>query len=185
MKIIKIVNRRFGWILLFKEKESIPHGHCIILLFVSRCKNVGFAFTYNIKFNEKFAGNYLWKSSEKQITLMAAENFAKYICKYLKWKRNYSSYIQRNLNIISPEKINSIAINVQNRLLYTARKQKATIHSFFVESNFEYFYNYQDPSNINSFLAKVPIFTSRKHQKTFGFLVFSRGIKWKHWSEMG
>ena len=62
---------------------------------------------------------------------MAAENFSKYICKYLKWKRNYSSYIQRNLNIISPEKINSIAINVQNRLLYTARKQKATIHSFF------------------------------------------------------
>ena len=116
---------------------------------------------------------------------MAAENFAKYICKYLKWKRNYSSYIQRNLNIISLEKINSIAINVQNRLLYTARKQKATIHGFFVESNFEYFYNYQDPSNINSFLAKVPIFTSRKNQKPFGFLVFSRYIKWKHWSEMG
>ena len=132
MKIIKIVNRRFGWILLFKEKESIPHGHCIILLFVSRCKNVGFAFPYNIKLNERFPGNYLWKSCEKQITLMAAENFSKYICKYLKWKRNYSSYIQRNLNIISLEKINSIAINVQNRLLYTAILQENKKQLFIV-----------------------------------------------------
>ena len=132
MKIIKIVNRRFGWILLFKEKESIPHGHCIILLFVSRSKNVGFAFPYNIKLNERFPGNYLWKSCEKQITLMTAENFSKYICKYLKWKRNYSSYIQRNLNIISLEKINSIAINVQNRLLYTAILQENKKQLFIV-----------------------------------------------------
>ena len=63
---------------------------------------------------------------------MAAENFSKYICKYLKWKRNYSSYIQRNLNIISLEKINSIAINVQNRLLYTAILQENKKQLFIV-----------------------------------------------------
>ena len=30
-----------------------------------------------------------------------------------------------------------------------------------------------------------PFYASWKHQKTKGFVVFSGGIKWKHWSEMG
>ena len=42
-------------------------------------------------------------------------------------------------------------------------------------------YQYPDP-----FLANVPIIYSPwKLQKTFGFLVFSGVIKWKHWSEIG
>ena len=30
-----------------------------------------------------------------------------------------------------------------------------------------------------------PFYTSWKHQKTIGFLVFSGDIKWEHWPEMG
>ena len=30
-----------------------------------------------------------------------------------------------------------------------------------------------------------PFYTPWKYQKTFGFLVFSGGIKWEHWPEMG
>ena len=37
---------------------------------------------------------------------------------------------------------------------------------------------------IDPFLANVPILYPLKHQKTFGFLVFSGGIKWEHWPEM-
>ena len=38
---------------------------------------------------------------------------------------------------------------------------------------------------INPFPANAPFYTHRKHQKTFGFLVFSGGVKWEHWPEMG
>ena len=30
-----------------------------------------------------------------------------------------------------------------------------------------------------------PFYIPRKQQKTKGFLVFSRDIKWEHWPEMG
>ena len=35
------------------------------------------------------------------------------------------------------------------------------------------------------FWPMLPFYTPWKHQKTFGFLVFSRDIKWEHWPEMG
>ena len=35
--------------------------------------------------------------------------------------------------------------------------------------------------SINPFLANVPI----SYPPTFGFLVFSGGIKWEHWPEIG
>ena len=38
---------------------------------------------------------------------------------------------------------------------------------------------------VNPFLANVPILQPLKTPKTFGFLVFSGGIKWEHWPEMG
>ena len=31
----------------------------------------------------------------------------------------------------------------------------------------------------------LPFYTLRKHQKTFGFLLFSGVIKWEHWPEIG
>ena len=34
------------------------------------------------------------------------------------------------------------------------------------------------------FWQMFPFYTHWKHQKTLGFLVFSGGIKWKHWPEM-
>ena len=37
---------------------------------------------------------------------------------------------------------------------------------------------------INPFLANVPILYPLKHQKIFGFLVFTRGIKQEHLPEM-
>ena len=38
---------------------------------------------------------------------------------------------------------------------------------------------------LNPCLANVPILCSLKTTETFGFLVFSGGIKWAHWPEMG
>ena len=35
------------------------------------------------------------------------------------------------------------------------------------------------------FLANVPILYLLKTKKTIDFLVFSGGIKWEHWPEMG
>ena len=37
--------------------------------------------------------------------------------------------------------------------------------------------------NLNHFKPMFPFYNSWKHQKTFG--VFSRGIKWEHWPEIG
>ena len=37
---------------------------------------------------------------------------------------------------------------------------------------------------LNLFWPMFPFYTPWKRQKTFGFLVFSRGMKWKHWLEM-
>ena len=42
-------------------------------------------------------------------------------------------------------------------------------------------------AGINPVLANVPILyplKTPKNLKTFGFLVFSRGIKWSHWTEI-
>ena len=40
--------------------------------------------------------------------------------------------------------------------------------------------------NFNPFLSNVPILYPLKTlEKTKGFLVFSGGIKWEHWPEMG
>ena len=39
--------------------------------------------------------------------------------------------------------------------------------------------------NLTKFRPMSPFYTPLKHQKTFGFLVFSGGIKLEHWSEMG
>ena len=38
---------------------------------------------------------------------------------------------------------------------------------------------------LGHFWPMLPFYTPRKHQKTKGFLVFSGGIKWEHWPEMG
>ena len=38
---------------------------------------------------------------------------------------------------------------------------------------------------INPFLTNVPILYPLKTAENFGFLVFSVGIKWEHWPEMG
>ena len=41
--------------------------------------------------------------------------------------------------------------------------------------------------SINPVLANVPILyllKTPKNLKTFGFLAFSRGIKWNHWTEI-
>ena len=38
---------------------------------------------------------------------------------------------------------------------------------------------------LTRFLPMSPIYTPRKHQNTFGFLVFSAVVKWEHWPEMG
>ena len=40
-------------------------------------------------------------------------------------------------------------------------------------------------SILTYFWPMFPFYTPWKHQKTFGFLVFSWGIKWEHWPEMG
>ena len=37
--------------------------------------------------------------------------------------------------------------------------------------------------HIHLFLANVSIHTPINHQNTFGFPVFSEGIKWEHWPE--
>ena len=37
---------------------------------------------------------------------------------------------------------------------------------------------------LTHFRPMFPFYTPWKHQKTFGFLVFSGGIKWEHWPEM-
>ena len=37
----------------------------------------------------------------------------------------------------------------------------------------------------NPFLANVPILYPLKTSENQGFLVFSGGIKWEHWPEMG
>lgn len=38
---------------------------------------------------------------------------------------------------------------------------------------------------ITHFWLSLPIYTPRKHQKISGFLIFSDGFKWEHWSAMG
>ena len=40
-------------------------------------------------------------------------------------------------------------------------------------------------STLTHFRPMFPFNTPWKHQKTFDFLVFSKGIKWEHWSEVG
>ena len=39
--------------------------------------------------------------------------------------------------------------------------------------------------SLNYFWPMFPFYTPWKHQKIKGFLVFSGGIKWEHWSEIG
>ena len=39
-------------------------------------------------------------------------------------------------------------------------------------------------NGLNHFWPMFPFYTPLKHQKTFGFLMFSGGIKWEHWLEM-
>ena len=38
---------------------------------------------------------------------------------------------------------------------------------------------------LNNFWPMFPFYNPWKHQKTKDFLVFSGGIKWEHWPEMG
>ena len=38
---------------------------------------------------------------------------------------------------------------------------------------------------LTHFWAMFPFYTPRKHQKKFGFLVFSGGIEWGLWQETG
>ena len=38
---------------------------------------------------------------------------------------------------------------------------------------------------LTHFWPVFPFYNPRKHQETKGFLVFSGGIKWEHWPEMG
>ena len=38
---------------------------------------------------------------------------------------------------------------------------------------------------LTHFWPMFPFYTPRKRQGTFDFLVFSGGIKWEHWPEMG
>ena len=38
---------------------------------------------------------------------------------------------------------------------------------------------------LNHFRSLLSFYTPSKHQKPFGFLVFSRGTEWLHWLEMG
>ena len=38
---------------------------------------------------------------------------------------------------------------------------------------------------LTHFWPMFPFYPPLKHQKTFDFLVFSGGIKWEHWPEMG
>ena len=38
---------------------------------------------------------------------------------------------------------------------------------------------------LTNFWSMFPFYTARKHQKSKGFLVFSGGIKWEYWPEMG
>ena len=49
-------------------------------------------------------------------------------------------------------------------------------------------FNFRPLDCINPILAMFPFYTpenTRKPQKTFGFLAFSRGIKWEYWPKMG
>ena len=37
---------------------------------------------------------------------------------------------------------------------------------------------------LNHLWSMFPFYLPRKHQKTFGFLVFSGALAWEHWPEM-
>ena len=66
--------------------------------------------------------------------------------------------------------INKINLNQEN--IYRMRT-----HGIFLVQVWNFIFN--------PFLANVPILHRLKHQKTFGFLVFSGVIKWEHWPEIG
>ena len=39
--------------------------------------------------------------------------------------------------------------------------------------------------HLTHFWPIFPIYAPLKHQKTKGFLLLEKSIKWKHWAEMG